>query len=215
MPLTSLLDMPPLLTLDALGCSRGGRPLFQGVSLQLRPGQLLRVQGPNGAGKTSLLRMMSGLLLPSQGQVLWRGQAVAALREAFGRERVYLGHAAALKDELSPLENLEAACALAGKACQPSLALQALAAAGLADFAHLPARRLSQGQRRRAGLARLGLCSHAPLWVLDEPFNALDTAATTWLEGLLREHLQRSGVLVLTSHQGRPLADLPQQVLSL
>ncbi len=214
MPLNPPQTAPAMLWLKALGCVRGGRPLFSGLHVELRPGQLLRVQGPNGAGKTSLLRMLSGLLMPSEGQVLWRGEP--ALRaESFGRERVYLGHAAALKDELSPLENLEAASALGGVPCQRSEALDALAAAGLADFAHLPARRLSQGQRRRAGLARLSLCSHAPLWVLDEPFNALDTAATGWLEGLLRAHLQRGGMLVLTSHQGRPLPDLPQQVLSL
>lgn len=203
-----------MLWLKEVGCTRGGRLLFGGVNVELRPGQLLRVQGPNGAGKTSLLRMLSGLLLPSEGQVLWRGE-VAAQSESFGRDRVYIGHAAALKDELSPFENLQAATALGGIPCKRSDALQALAGAGLADFAHLPARRLSQGQRRRAGLARLGLCAHAPLWVLDEPFNALDTAANGWLEGLLHAHLQRGGLLVLTSHQGRPLAELPQQVLSL
>jgi heme exporter protein A len=215
MPLHSFLDLPPVLTLDALGCARGGRPLFSGVSLQVRPGQLLRVQGPNGAGKTSLLRMLSGLLLPSEGQVLWRDQPVSALRETYGQERVYLGHSAGLKDELSPLENLEAACALGGHAFERGLAMAALAAAGLADFLDLPAGRLSQGQRRRAGLARLALAEPSPLWVLDEPFNALDTAAAAWLESLLRNHLARSGLLVLTSHQGRPLADVPQQVLSL
>lgn len=212
---TTLLDLPPMLTLQALGCARGGRPLFSGVSVQLRGGQLLRVQGPNGAGKTSLLRMLSGLLLPSDGQVLWRGQPIAALRELFGHERVYLGHAAALKDELSPLENLQAACALGGHPFDKGPALAALESAGLADFVNLPAGRLSQGQRRRAGLARLALCSHSPLWVLDEPFNALDTSAAAWLETLLRGHLQRAGLVVLTSHQGRPLADVPQQVLSL
>lgn len=203
-----------MLWLQELGCVRGGRPLFGGLNVELRPGQLLRVQGPNGAGKTSLLRMLSGLLLPSEGRVLWRGEPVARA-ESFSHERVYLGHAAALKDELSPLENLEAASALSGTPCKQVDALTVLASAGLADFAHLPARRLSQGQRRRAGLARLGLCRHAPLWVLDEPFNALDTAATVWLEDLLRGHLQQGGMLVLTSHQGRPLPDLPQQVLSL
>ena len=215
MPLNPSSSAPALLRLKELGCARGGRPLFGGLNLQLCAGQLLRVQGPNGAGKTSLLRMLSGLLLPTEGQVLWRGEPVAARPESFGRERVYIGHAAALKDELSPYENLQASSALGGAPCQRADALNALAGAGLADFAHLPARRLSQGQRRRAGLARLGLCSHAPLWVLDEPFNALDTAATSWLEGLLREHLLCGGMLVLTSHQGRPLADMSQQVLSL
>ncbi len=194
---------------------RGGRSLFSGLSLQLPAGHMLRVQGANGAGKTSLLRMLCGLLLPTEGQVLWRGEPVAALREEFGRELVYLGHAAALKDELTPLENLEAACTLGGTRAVAGSAAGALQGAGLGGFEHTPARRLSQGQRRRAALARLALSAGMPLWILDEPFNALDTAATAWLEALLRGHLQRGGSLVLTSHQGALLADAPQQVLAL
>lgn len=207
------------LDLVAVACVRGSRSLFSGVSLQLQPGQLLRVEGANGAGKTSLLRMLCGLMEPTEGQILWRGQKVAALREEFGRELIYLGHAAALKDELSPIENLQAACTLAGQTCNPQEARRALLEAGLRGHENTLVRRLSQGQRKRSALARLVLANAAdqltPLWVLDEPFNALDSAATAWLAGLMQAHLQRAGMVVLTSHQSVPLGDTPQQVLSL
>lgn len=204
-----------MLELSALACERGGRTLFSGLSRSVHAGELLRVNGANGAGKTSLLRMMCGLLAPASGQVRWRGQPVAQQREEFGRELVYLGHAAALKDEMSPQENLQAACVLAGRRASRADTLRALADAGLRGHENTPVRKLSQGQRRRAALARLALAPAAALWVLDEPFNALDTAATSWLEGLVRGQLLRGGVVVLTSHQGIALDDAPQQVLAL
>jgi heme exporter protein A len=140
---------------------------------------------------------------------------VASLGEAFGRELVYIGHAAGLKDDFSPLENLEFACRLGGDNPARPQALAALQAAGLSGFEQVPARRLSQGQRRRATLARLALADAAPLWVLDEPFNALDAAAADWLQVLLSAHLQRAGLVVLTSHQTALLPGAAQQVLAL
>jgi heme exporter protein A len=206
------------LELDRLTCVRGGRTLFSGVSRPVRIGELLRVKGANGAGKTSLLRMLCGLMEPAQGQVLWRGRRIASQRESFGRELVYLGHAAALKDELSPLENLQAACMLAGRCVNVGDARRALDDAGLKGYHGVPARKLSQGQRRRSALARLALAPArhpAPLWILDEPFNALDAAATDWLTVQVRLQLQRGGVVVLTSHQDLALDGEPQQVLAL
>jgi heme exporter protein A len=114
---------------------------------------------------------------------------------------VYVGHGAALKDELSPLENLLDACALGAAATSAPKALIALQGAGLRGHERTPARRLSQGQRRRSTLARLALSQSAPLWVLDEPFNALDTAATAWLTALIETHLASKGMVLLTSHQ--------------
>ncbi len=200
------------LELRQVECVRGRRSLFKGLDLRVLPGQLLRLQGANGAGKTSLLRMICGLLAPARGEVLWRGQRVASLREEFGRELVYLGHAAALKDDLSALENLLAASVLGGQPVGPAQASAALAAAGLRGRERAPARVLSQGQRKRVALARLALAAVVPLWVLDEPFNALDSAATAWLLGLITEHTGRGGIVVLTSHQSVALGDAVAQV---
>ena len=208
--------MPALLELQDITCSRGERQLFSGLSARLGPSQWLRVQGNNGAGKTSLLRMVCGLLLPTRGAVLWRGEPITRLREEFSRELLYLGHAAALKNDLSAIENLQCASALGGHIPGTDSAAAALEAAGLGEQLDLPARVLSQGQRRRVALARLALPEPASLWVLDEPFNALDSSACAWLTGLLNRHLKRGGLAVLTSHQSVALdASLPPLVLAL
>ncbi len=201
-----------MLELDAVTCERGGRTLFAGLNCRVDAAQLLRVQGANGSGKTSLLRMVTGLLAPAQGRILWRGEEVGKLAEEFGRQLVYLGHAAALKDDLSARENLQVATLLGGIAITDEEAGLALKQAGLAGRERVPARQLSQGQRRRVGLARLVVATGAALWVLDEPFNALDTAATEWLCRLITAQLARGGVVVLTSHQAVGLDDLPGQV---
>ena len=201
-----------MLELQAVACVRGGRTLFSDVNMALQPGQLLRVSGVNGAGKTSLLRMLCGLLAPAQGRVLWQGQPIASLRDEFNRQLVYVGHAAALKDDLSALENLQTAGVLGGSVSSGRDALAALAQAGLRGRERVPARILSQGQRRRVALARLELSGASKLWVLDEPFNALDNAATAWLLALVSAQLARGGVVVLTSHQPVALADEVQQV---
>ena len=204
------------LQLDQLRCIRAGRMLFDQLSLHVTPGHVLRVLGVNGAGKTSLLRMVSGLLSPHQGRVCWNGQDVTRLREEFGRQLIFLGHAAALKNEMSALENLLVAVTIGGWQATSEAALQALAAAGLAGRERVPVRTLSQGQRKRAALARLALGAGAPLWVLDEPFNALDSVATAWLMGLVAEHVGRGGIVVLTSHQSVPFAGkVPQVTLTL
>ena len=194
------------LQLDDLACTRGNRLLFSGLSVSVNPGQLLRVHGANGAGKTSLLRILCGLLQPAQGQVLWRGKPLAAQRVESGRDLLYLGHAAAVKDELSPLENLLDACALGGHTPTIPATMAALQDAGLRGHERTPARRLSQGQRRRSALARLALSQTAPLWILDEPFNALDTVANDWLTDLIQTHLKTAGMVVLTSHQDMLIA---------
>ncbi len=194
-------------------CERGGRILFQALHCTVQPGQLLRVLGANGSGKTSLLRMVCGLLPPAAGQILWRGEPTRALGDSFAQQLVYLGHAAAIKDDFSAQENLQLACALGGQQVPEPAITTALREAGLTGRARAPARQLSQGQRRRVALARLVLAAEVPLWVLDEPFNALDTAATTWLGGLITGHLGRGGIVVLTSHQSMGLEDQGQQVV--
>ena len=201
------------LVLRGLACERAGRRLFEGLGGQVGDGQLLRLSGPNGAGKTSLLRMICGLLPPAAGDILWRGRPLHALGDERGRVLAYIGHAAALKDDLSAVENLQFSLLLAGRRIDRRQALAALQEAGLGKRAHAPARMLSQGQRRRAVLARLLLVPDAPLWVLDEPFNALDVEATGWLCGLIERQLARAGVVVLTSHQPVPLPEALSQVL--
>ncbi len=203
------------LHLDGLSAVRGGRRLFHGLQRRVGPGQLLRIVGSNGAGKTTLLRMVCGLVAPAEGCVRWRGQPVAQERDQLGRDLVYLGHTAALKDDLSALENLEAAQQLAGLHHSLPELRAALDAAGLKGRDRGAVRRLSQGQRQRCALARLALSQSKPLWVLDEPFNALDTAATEWLAGLVRQQLQRGGLVLLTSHQPLPLDGAQQEVLAL
>jgi len=189
-----------------LACARGGRTLFAGLSFALRPGDALRIAGANGSGKTSLLRILCGMLSPSQGEARWKGTPVNALKEDYSRELVYLGHAPAVKDDLSAAENLAIACRLAGNA-QPDQAI----AEALARFA-VPmerfVRQLSQGQRRRAALARLALSASVPLWLLDEPFSALDSSGISLLRRMLEEHLGRGGAVVFTTHQdaGMPAA---------
>ncbi|MBL8343397.1 MAG: cytochrome c biogenesis heme-transporting ATPase CcmA [Rubrivivax sp.] len=194
-----------MLAVIDLEARRGRRALFSGLRFEAEAGRLVRVTGPNGAGKTTLLRMLVGLATPTAGAVHWRGEPIAAQREGFHRELLWCGHAASLKDDLTATENLRAMSMLAGDAPDAKQARAALAEAGLAGREHLPARVLSAGQRRRVLLARLPLAADRALWVLDEPFNALDVAATQWLSDLLRSHLARDGVVVLTSHQAVPI----------
>ena len=182
-------------------CIRGERTLFSGLEFALERGALLRVAGANGSGKTSLLRIVCGLTPPAQGAIHWEGTNVRALGEDFARQLVYIGHANALKDDLTASENLVITSALAGLGTTASDAQDALERFGVGMCAMLPARVLSQGQRRRTALARLALSSSVPLWVLDEPFTALDVAAVEDLQGLITAHVERGGSVMLTTHQ--------------
>lgn len=205
------------ITLEARGleCTRGERTLFRGVSFTLTAGGLLHVAGDNGSGKTTLLRILAGLGAVEAGEVLWRGEPLPAVRETYAHDLVYVGHSASLKDDLSALENLQVSMLLAGRAVKPQEARHALEAFGLEGCLGLPTRLLSQGQRRRAVLARLGLSSDAPLWILDEPFNALDKEAVLRLEALLTRHVDAGGMLVITTHQDAPITTRATQRLLL
>ena len=192
------------LDVDGLACVRGDRPLFANVSFSLSAGEWMHLQGDNGAGKTSLLRILSGLSPAAAGEVRWAGVPIRQSAEAYHAEMLYLGHTLSLKDDLSALENLQFEAAVSGEPLDEVRALQGLAALGLRGREHLPLRVLSQGQKRRAALARL-LTSRATLWLLDEPFVALDPGAVTQLVDLLGQHVTQGGMVLYTSHQTVPM----------
>lgn len=189
-----------MLEASNLECVRGERRLFAGVGFQLDAGELLSLQGANGAGKTSLLRMLCGLTPPAGGEIRWRGQPIAKLGGEFRAELCYLGHHNAIKEELTPLENLLTSARLAGENLDEDTALDSLETVGLAGREDLACRYLSQGQKRRVALARL-VHEQRTLWILDEPYVALDVAAVDMVAGFIGAHLQRGGLAVLTTHQ--------------
>ena len=192
-----------MLEITALACERGGLRLFSDLGFALQAGGLLRVRGANGSGKTTLLRTLAGLTRPAAGEVRWRGNAIG---DEYRHEMLFLGHAAALNDELTVLENLEFACRISCLEFSASKIRNALECLGISRLADLPARYLSQGQRKRAALARLALSPGVPLWLLDEPFAALDEEAIARVSALCAAHLAAGGMLVLTSHQDIPIA---------
>ena len=189
-----------MLEADNLECLRGDNRLFAGLGFTLAPGELIYLQGRNGAGKTSLLRMLIGLLPPEAGEIRWQGQPIRKSGDEFRADLCYLGHHNAIKEELTPLENFHHAARFAGQDMDEDAALDALAQVGLAGREDLPCRYLSQGQKRRVALARL-VVDRRPLWVLDEPFVALDVAAVDWLAQIISAHLQRGGMAIMTTHQ--------------
>ncbi|WP_301101703.1 cytochrome c biogenesis heme-transporting ATPase CcmA [Propionivibrio sp.] len=189
-----------MLEVSGLECVRGERRLFAGVGFRLSGGEMLYLQGRNGCGKTSLLRILCGLSPVTDGEIRWRGELIGKLGEDYRQELCYLGHHNAIKEELTPLENLLASARLADEALVEGAALDALEMLGLAGREDLACRYLSQGQKRRVALARL-VNERRALWVLDEPYVALDPAAIELVAGLIGAHLQRGGLTVLTTHQ--------------
>lgn len=189
----------PLLEAVALSCERDWRMLFEQLHFALQPGDMLQISGPNGSGKTSLLRLIAGLRQPTSGDILLQGQALADQRSELARNLLWIGHAAGIKGLLTAEENLAWLCALHRPASREAI-WQALQAVGLCGFEDVPCHTLSAGQQRRVALARLYLADTPPLWVLDEPFTALDKSGVAQLEAHLADHCERGGVVVLTTH---------------
>ncbi|KAF1050155.1 cytochrome c biogenesis heme-transporting ATPase CcmA [Xylophilus sp.] len=191
------------LRLAAAGvrCRRGGRNVLPLVDFDLRAGQVLELRGANGSGKTSLLRLLAGLTPASAGELHWNGRRLRPVDAGYAAQMAYLGHLNGLSPHLSAAENLRLGLRLSGGA--PAEAVPAaLATWGLAALAGQPVRRLSQGQRRRLALARVTLGQRA-LWLLDEPYAALDRASEDLLDAQLTAHLEHGGAAVIATH--RPL----------
>jgi len=209
--MTTHISEPPHLSLNpsslranALTCVRGERTLFTGLNLEVSAGEWLHVRGENGIGKTSLLRLLSGLTKPAAGEIFWNEQLISADPSEYHRNLLFLGHRDSLKEDLTALENLSIATALDGIAVTEDEILLALHRFGLRGREDLPVNCLSAGQKRRVLLARL-LLRQAKLWILDEPFNALDVRAVEMLSELILEHIASGGMAIMTSHQEIPM----------
>jgi heme exporter protein A len=189
-----------MLIAHDLACVRGDRLLFKNLSVALNAGGLLYVRGANGSGKSSLLKLLCGLLTPEAGSVHWCGGNINHEPEVYQSNLTYIGHLNGLKDDLSALENLSFTTGISGKHITEREVLAALQAIGIVRYAHVAVSELSQGQKKRVALARLWLTT-CPLWILDEPFAALDAAAIATLATLLTQHLADGGMAVITSHQ--------------
>ena len=202
------------LQADALAARRGHATLFANLEFAVPPGTALVVTGPNGSGKTTLLRILAGLTAPVEGTVRWRGRDVRPFDAGVRRDVAFNGHLPALKDELTPEENLRAWLALGDRSPSLQVVGDALDAVALSRQRRLPVRVLSQGQRRRIGLARLRLVQR-PLWILDEPLTALDADGVAAIGALLDAHLAAGGLCVAASHQPLPGASARVRSLAL
>lgn len=189
-----------MLEVAGLACIRGDRKLFSDLSFRLEAGELLHLHGHNGSGKTTLMRTVCGLMKESDGEIRWNGESIHRLGEDFTRDVVYIGHKNGIKDDLTGVENLRVCSALDGNRITERQAWDALERMGLMGHEDLPSRVLSQGQKRRVALARL-LVNKSRLWVLDEPFTALDVAAVDFLQSIIRDHIDSGGMVILTTHQ--------------
>ena len=197
-----------------LAAQRGTTRLFSSLSFRVEPGSALFITGANGTGKTTLLRILAGLGAPVAGRVRWRGSDVPPFAPSLRQDALYSGHLTALKDELTAKENLAALVSLTGETAGSAQLNDALASVALERQAGLPARVLSQGQRRRVVLARLTL-SRRPLWLLDEPATALDAEGTALLKQLLASHLDGGGSALVATHQALDLPTSQSRTLTL
>ena len=188
------------LSATNLAVVRGERMLFDKLNFTLKNGGVIYLQGANGSGKTTLLRTLCGLSQPYAGNIDWNGESIASLAEEYSKHLLYVGHLPGIKEDLTALENLQFSLAILGTEVTNNKATEVLSMLGLAKGLNLQTRMLSQGQKRRVVLARLWL-QDLPLWILDEPFTALDAAATDLLKQKIESFANAGGMVMMTSHQ--------------
>lgn len=189
----------PLLQANKLFCERERRVLFSDLDLSLNAGEVLQVEGANGSGKTTLLRILTGISDAYEGEVHWCGQAIRNCRSEYQMNMHYLGHAAGIKAALTAEENLRWYAALSGEKADQRI-WEVLAKVGLRGYEDTPCYTLSAGQQRRVNLARLYLLPKK-LWVLDEPFTAIDKAGVAAIEQLMSDQAEKGGAVIVTTHQ--------------
>jgi len=194
----------PLLSAEQLTCIREDRMLFEQLSFTINTGDIIQIEGPNGSGKTSLLRILAGLSQPYEGRVVYNSQAITANRENYHSNLTYLGHTPGVKSEMTAQENLEFYLSLHGN--DAAIAEKTLSKVNLLGFEDALASHLSAGQHRRIALARLWQ-SQAKIWILDEPFTAIDKQGVKHLETLFVKHAEQGGAVILTTHQDLSLED--------
>jgi heme exporter protein A len=195
-----LLASNNVLTAENLQCVRGERTLFANLSFNINRGKILFIQGANGSGKTTLLRTLSGLSQPQEGSVTWNSQNIQSLAEDYAGQVLYIGHLLGIKEDLTVVENLQFSATLAGVDVSREQALYGLTQMDITRCADLPTRVLSQGQKRRVALTRLWLQKN-PIWILDEPFSALDIATIRKLTSQIETFAHAGGIVIFTSHQ--------------
>jgi heme exporter protein A len=184
------------------------------LSLQLKPKQLLFLEGRNGSGKTTLIRTLCALFMADKGEIIWQDQPINEHLEAYRKALFYLGHLNAIKGDLTVLENLHFNHVMSGQTSTDNELLDALEKIGLFGYEDIPTRQLSQGQKRRVALARL-LVNQSPLWILDEPFVALDSGAVELLQRIISQHIEAGRMAIITTHQVVPLTEGKIQHLNL
>ena len=192
--------LKPLLRVEGLECTRNDMVLFTGLDFSLIPGEVIQIDGPNGCGKTSLLRIICGLAQAAEGHVYWNGKDINDYAPAFLAQVNYIGHQNGIKNELTPLENLDIARKLSFSTTSIAQVMEALRTFGLAGYEYTPVRMLSSGQRRRAALSRL-LLNSGSLWVLDEPFTSVDDAGRKLIQSVIESHIGNGGMLILATHE--------------